>query len=83
MRFRSGLARIAERLPDALVVPLAIRYEFLKNEKPECRVKIGEPVARSGEAHSRFTPRLELRLEGELALLDAEIAEELAPSGEP
>jgi 1-acyl-sn-glycerol-3-phosphate acyltransferase len=77
MEFKSGLARIAERLPDAAVVPVAIRYEFMKNKKPDCRVRIGEPVARSGEIHSRFTRRLEQRLEGELSALDTEIAQEL------
>jgi 1-acyl-sn-glycerol-3-phosphate acyltransferase len=78
MEFKSGLARIAERLPEAAVVPVAIRYEFMKNKKPDCLVRIGEPVARSREDHSRFTRRLEQRLEGELAALDTEIAEELA-----
>lgn len=78
MEFRSGLARIAERLPDAVIIPVAVRYEFTKNEKPDCFVRIGEPVARSEEAHSRFTRRLEQRLEGELTALDTEIAQKLA-----
>lgn len=78
MEFKSGLARIAERLPDAAVVPVAIRYEFLKDQKPDCFVKIGEPVARSEETHSRFTRRLEQRLAEELAALDLEIAQKLA-----
>ena len=77
MHFKSGLSRIAERLPEAAIVPVAIRYEFMKNKKPDCRVRIGEPVARSGEIHSRFTRRLEQRLDGELAALDTEIAQEL------
>jgi len=78
MEFKSGLARIAARLPAAAVVPVAIRYEFMKNSKPDCRVRIGEPVVRSEETHSRFTRRLEIQLERELAALDAEIAQELA-----
>ncbi len=78
MEFKSGLARIAERLPEAVIIPVAIRYEFTKNEKPDCFVRIGEPVARSEEAHSRFTRRLEQRLEEELAALDTEIAQQLA-----
>ncbi len=77
MKFKSGLARIAENLPGAVVVPVAIRYEFLKNKKPECRVKIGEPVARSEETPSRFTRRLELCLDRELAALDDDVAQEL------
>jgi len=77
MHFKSGLARIANRLPEAAVVPIAIRYEFMKNKKPDCRVRIGEPVARFGENASRFTRRLEERLDLELSALDMEIAQEL------
>ena len=77
MKFKSGLARIAEKVPEAVVIPVAIRYEFTKNEKPDCFVRIGEPVAQSEESHSRFTLRLEQRLEGELAALDTEIAQQL------
>jgi hypothetical protein len=79
MHFKSGLARIANRIPEAVLVPVAIRYEFMKNKKPDCRVRIGEPVVRFGENVSRFTRRLEERLEGELAALDIEIAQELHP----
>jgi len=77
MQFKSGLARIANRLPEAVIVPVAIRYEFMKNKKPDCRVRIGEPVARFGESVPQFTRRLEERLDGELAALDIEIAQDL------
>ena len=79
MEFKSGLARIAERLPEAAIVPVAVRYEFLKEKKADCFVKIGEPVARTEKDLSQFTRRLEERLEGELTALDAEIAQKLAP----
>ena len=71
-------ARIAEVVAEVLTVPVGLRYEFLKNEKPACLVRIGEPVVLFGEDHSRFTRRLELHLDTELAALDAEIVQELA-----
>lgn len=78
LEFKSGLARIAAAVPEAVVVPMAVRYEFLKAEVPECRVRMGEPVVRSEETHSQFTRRLESRLQTELDALDMEVAHELA-----
>lgn len=77
LKFKSGLARIASAVPDAVVVPVAIRYEFLKTEKPVCLVRIGEPVARSEESNPRFTRRLESHLQRELDALDSEVMREL------
>lgn len=77
MKFKSGLARIAEAVPDALVIPVAVRYEFLKSERPECRVRIGEPAMRIEEDPSRFTRRLESLLQAEIDALDSEIAHDL------
>ncbi len=42
LHFYNGLARIIERVGDCSAVPLAIRYEFLNEYKPEIFVKIGE-----------------------------------------
>ena len=78
MKFKSGLARIAEAVPNALVLPIAARYEFLKSERPECRVRIGEPAMRTEEDHSRFTRRLESLLQAEIDILDSEIAHDLS-----
>lgn len=41
--FYRGLARIVEKAESCSAVPLAIRYEFLGEFKPEIFVKIGEP----------------------------------------
>jgi 1-acyl-sn-glycerol-3-phosphate acyltransferase len=79
LRFKSGLARIAREVPGALVVPVAFRYVFLKKAKPDCRVRIGEPVERAEETAPQLTRRLESRLQAELDLLDAEIAAEITP----
>ncbi len=42
IHFYNGLARIIKRVGDCSAVPLAIRYEFLNEYKPEIFVKIGE-----------------------------------------
>lgn len=73
MNFKSGLARIAAAVPDAVIIPMAFRYEFHNEKKPDCWVRTGEPVVRREESSSQFTRRLELHLEQELELLDAEI----------
>jgi hypothetical protein len=78
MRFKSGLARIAEAVPEAIVIPIALRYEFLKNEKPDCLVRTGEPVVRAEESNPQFTRRLESHLQRELDALDNEVMRELA-----
>lgn len=39
-----GLARLARRLPNALVVPMALEYPFLGARKAEMRIFVGEPV---------------------------------------
>jgi 1-acyl-sn-glycerol-3-phosphate acyltransferase len=42
LHFYNGLARIIQRVGDCVAVPLAIRYEFLNEYKPEIFVKIGK-----------------------------------------
>jgi 1-acyl-sn-glycerol-3-phosphate acyltransferase len=77
MKFKSGLARIAQEVPEAIVIPVAFRYEFLKQEKPGCFVRIGKPVVRSKESNPQLTRRLESILDHELDALDQDIAREL------
>jgi 1-acyl-sn-glycerol-3-phosphate acyltransferase len=78
MKFKSGLARIAEAVPEAILIPVAVRYEFLKQEKPGCFVRTGEPVVRSEESNPQFTRRLEAILDRELDALDGDVARELS-----
>jgi hypothetical protein len=56
-----------------VIIPVELRYLFLRTRKPECWVRIGEPVVRTEESRSQFTRRLELLLDRELEALDAEI----------
>jgi 1-acyl-sn-glycerol-3-phosphate acyltransferase len=43
IKFFSGAAKIAEMLNNANLIPVAIRYEFLLEQRPEVFIKIGEP----------------------------------------
>lgn len=78
LRFKSGLARIAVTSPHAVIVPVALRYQFLRERKPDCWVRIGEPVARAEENIPALTRRLEVHLQREMDLLDNDIFREAA-----
>ena len=76
LRFRSGLARISRAVPEAPLVPVAVRYEFRDHARPECVVRIGEatpldPIAARSSAP--LTRRLERELGDALAALDADL----------
>jgi chlorobactene lauroyltransferase len=43
MKFYNGLSRIIEKISEVFVVPLAMRYEFLSEFKPQVFVKISSP----------------------------------------
>lgn len=74
LTFRSGLARFSRAVPDALLLPVAVRYEVRAAQRPECFVRIGAPVhPPPGEAPARLTRRLEQRLGEELDRLDADL----------
>ena len=78
LAFRSGLARLGHAVPEARLVPIAVRYELRGEQRPECVVRVGEPVGvdRPGAPGSIavLTRRLEHRLRAELAALDADMA---------
>ncbi len=76
LRFRSGLARISQSVPEARLVAVAIRYEFREAARPECVVRVGE-ASTAAEYGARSTAGLTRRLERELgdavAALDADL----------
>lgn len=45
VRLRPGLAHLARRLPDAVIVPLAIEYTFWNERKPEALFRFGAAIA--------------------------------------
>lgn len=51
--FRRGAAVVSERVPDAAVVPLAIRYVFGHTEKPFLYLNFGPPVPMQGDIEAR------------------------------
>jgi 1-acyl-sn-glycerol-3-phosphate acyltransferase len=80
--FRSGLARIARAVPEALLLPVALRYEFRAGQRPELFARLGAPVPREpGEPAPALTRRLERRLGEELATLDRDLARPGDPDG--
>ena len=74
--FRSGVARFGRVVPEAPLVPVAVRYEFRAEQRPEAFVRVGNVVEGVGrESVLQLTRRLEHRLRAELAALDGDIAE--------
>jgi chlorobactene lauroyltransferase len=74
LTFHSGVARFARAVPEAVLVPVAVRYEFRGEQRPECFVRVGESVITDQRATpALLTRRLEQRLRQELGLLDSEL----------
>nr|WP_294554123.1 lysophospholipid acyltransferase family protein [uncultured Rhodopila sp.] len=48
LRLRPGLAHLARRLPNAVIVPLAIEYPFWNERKPEALFRFGDAVEAGG-----------------------------------
>ena len=67
LRFRSGAARFARAVPEAPLVPVAVRYVFRHEQYPDCFVRVGEPVRPAELARSA---RSEGRSEGRNPLLE-------------
>ncbi|MBE2219261.1 MAG: lysophospholipid acyltransferase family protein [Ignavibacteria bacterium] len=56
--FYSGISKIAERAGKVKTIPVAIRYEFLMEQRPEVFISIGKPVE-STDGNKNFTTELE------------------------
>jgi hypothetical protein len=72
IRLRPGLAHLARRVPNAVIVPLAIEYTFWNERKPEALVRFGRTVAISdARQHSvaAWNELLEQRLTETMAAL--------------
>ena len=55
LALRSGVGHLAARLPDAVVLPVAIEYVFWNERTPEALVRIGTPI--STAAHPGLKPK--------------------------
>lgn len=74
LRFRTGAARIALSTPAAAVVPVAVRYEPGREQRPELLVRVGVPVAPGGPGAAELTRIFEAAVARELARLDDDLA---------
>ena len=75
LTFRSGAARFARVVPEAPLVPVAVRYEFRAEQRAEVFVRVGAALGGAArESALQLTRRLEQRLRHELALLDDALA---------
>ncbi|MBV8916380.1 MAG: acyltransferase, partial [Acetobacteraceae bacterium] len=64
VRLRPGIAHLMRRLPDAIVLPLAMEYAFWNEGKPEALARFGAPIA-AGRSRSvaEWTTLLQAELE--------------------
>jgi 1-acyl-sn-glycerol-3-phosphate acyltransferase len=89
LAFRSGLARLQRTVPEATLVPVALRYELRAEQRPELFVRVGTAVPHDAHeplgaadptrAVAHRTRRLERALRDELARLDADLLEPTPP----
>jgi 1-acyl-sn-glycerol-3-phosphate acyltransferase len=82
LSFRSGASRLARTVPSAPLVPVAVRYEFRREQRPEVFVRVGaavRPAAGASAAAARdasplaVTRGLEQRMRLELSALDEDL----------
>ena len=72
---RPGLAHLARRVPGAIILPLALEYNFWNESRPEALAYFGEPVMGSpGDSIADWTARLEGGLARTMDALAAESA---------
>jgi 1-acyl-sn-glycerol-3-phosphate acyltransferase len=50
LNLRTGVGHLAARVPDAVIVPIAIEYSFWTEKAPEALVRIGVPIRTSDHA---------------------------------
>jgi hypothetical protein len=60
---------------DAVAVPVAIRYVFLREQRPECLIRIGMPIQRDDNVQ-QLTRALEVGVQQELARIDSDALQE-------
>jgi 1-acyl-sn-glycerol-3-phosphate acyltransferase len=75
LRFFTGVGHIAHNAASCLAYPLALRLEFIGEQKPEAFLSIGQPLAVETPAPpaKELTHRMQTALEAELDQLRADI----------
>jgi chlorobactene lauroyltransferase len=66
--FYNGIGHIAQKAAPCQAIPVALRYEFIGEQKPEAFIRIGAPteISGSGTDAKTLTKHLELALSNEL-----------------
>ena len=64
LQLRPGLAHLARRVPDAVILPMAVEYTFWNESRPEALVRFGEPM---DAGPHRSVAEWTSHLQGELA----------------
>ena len=78
VRLRAGIAHLARRVPDAIILPLAVEYSFWNESKPEALVRFGPPIETGfgetgrGRTVAEWTKHLETELTRTLDALSAD-----------
>jgi 1-acyl-sn-glycerol-3-phosphate acyltransferase len=75
LALQSGVGHLAARLPDAVVLPVALEYTFWTESAPEALVRVGEPLFVAARPHltgKAWTALIEAALTANLDALNAE-----------
>lgn len=64
LSFGDSFAFVAEKVPQASLIPVAIRYEMALHERPEAFLRFGEPIARGEQLGERSRDALQALLTG-------------------
>lgn len=69
LTFQGGIRALVRRAGEVRVVPVAFRYEYWQDERPEALVRFGEPTKVGRNDLSSLIPTFERRLTAELDAL--------------
>lgn len=73
VQLRPGIAHLARRVPDAIILPLAIEYSFWNESKPEALARFGTPIETGRDRTvAEWTQYLEAELTRTMDALTAE-----------
>ena len=76
LRLRPGLAHLARRVPNAIILPLAIEYTFWNESRPEALARFGDPIDTGRDRSvADWTAHLEAELARTMDALAAESVE--------
>ncbi len=68
----SGISKVAERAGKVKIIPVAFRYEFLMEQRPEVFISIGKPVEFTA-GNKNFTSELEQLMTAKLDELKSDV----------